>query len=146
MTDSIRLWWYGLSEEGQARLKRWAPPAGTLILVVAIWQYLNIHGEWITNDRNLIKTIGFASGFAAVVTLLGNRRWSLLRLGLWCYLIGDAGMLIRVLGNVGPQPVGASELNLIRALFSVGVAGIIISSTTWTIRTRAGTHVESTGD
>ncbi len=136
----ISRWYARLPERRQERLRRYVPPAVLAVVVAAVWCLIRWNGRGLTSDRNLLKAVGVASVYGAVVALLGARRWSLVSLGLLAYMLAVAGMLLRLFVRMGPQPVEEWERDLMRAFFLVGALCLNVGLTLWMIATRFGTR------
>jgi hypothetical protein len=68
---------------------------------------------------------------AAVVMLIGARKWRVQGLGLLAFLFGVGDFFVRLIGQWGPQPVGERERDLVQALLDVGGVGLFLGLLIW---------------
>lgn len=127
-------WWEALPGRRQG-LIRWAGPLVALAVVIGIdWWRLQRQGVISPETtRELFGRVGYTAAGCVVVMALGVRRWPLQSLGLFAFLIGIAGLCVRLVARWGPQPVGEREKDLIQAALNVGSITLLIGLVIWAI-------------
>ena len=130
----LRQHWERQPPNRQAWL-RWSLPLAALALLIgADWWHLQRAGVASTATvRELLGRVGYTCAISAVVMVLGVRRWPLQSLGLFGLLMGLAGLFLRVIARMGPQPVGERERDLIQAALDIGSIVLLVGLIVWGI-------------
>lgn len=124
-------------------MDRYGRLAAFLAVVGVAWGILFLH-ESRDADRWILMGIGSVYALAALVMLVGTRRWTVRGLGLLGTIVGDAliylGTGVARLRWTGE--LGEPYLDAVRAFFIVGGGLMAYGLMRWAAETRFGTRDE----
>lgn len=128
-------------------MARWVRLGYFLALVGAVWCVLSLSGSTPFQDRWILLGVGSVYALAAIVMLIGTRYWTIRGLGLFGTVTGDAMFYLALASPQFGWTGRATDdyFNIIRALFIVGGALLLIGLCLWLVRTHAGTRDEPDG-
>lgn len=137
--DRVRVRWKRLPRRCRGFLCWAVPPLVLAAVVAAVWWFHRRGGVASpTEARSLLTRVGVVAALAALVLLIGARRWRLQGLGLVAFLLGVGGLCVRLIGRRGPQPVGEAERDLIQSLLDVGSCALFLGLVLWLVARMAG--------
>lgn len=120
------------------------PVLAWLALVAAVWGLFSLH-ETTPNDPHdtaIQLGIGATYALAALVMLVGTRRWRVQGIGLFATMVGDAMFYLGLGVREWRGDFTERELDAIRACFVTGGALLVAGLTLWAWSTRFGTRDE----
>jgi hypothetical protein len=128
---AIRVW-YRRRTRRQRALIRWGGPLLlALVVVQADWLYRHYSGvASVQTGRSLLIRVGALLAVSMVVKLALTRGWTVQDVGIVLTIFGSAGLMVRIIGRWGPQPVSEPERDYIHSLLEVGgtilLGGIVL--------------------
>ena len=117
------------------RYWRWWTPL-LVFSVIATLDWARLHHNGIATSaesRRLFFLIGIAVIVSAGLKLIYSRAWPLQELGHLGLLLGLAGLSLRIIGRLGPQPTPEWQRDVIQALLDTGSAALLLGMVLWVI-------------
>lgn len=127
--------WYRTRGRRTRGLIRWAAPLIVVLLIVQVdWLWHRHEGvASLAEGRQLLLRVGAILAAAIAVKILFTRDWLGQDLGSVLTILGTAGLLVRIIGRWGPQPVPEWERDYIQSFLDVGAVVLLLSTVLYVI-------------